>query len=408
MSTRNAAWLVWSVWGLTIVLVILRLVLQYMNDPTSFLGNLFKVLSLAFATVGALVAARRPGNPVGWIFGVGALLLALSDFAEQYAVFALVTNPGALSGGLLMGWIRLWASTLGFYLIFTFTLLLFPGGRLLSQRWRPVMWLAVAAAGMLAVAAALQPGPFSFIPSIRNPLGIEGVSGVFPWVDGIVSTFVLAVVGLCAVSVILRFRRAHGEERQQLKWIAYAATLLLLYAIIGALIGMLSPQYALALELAEAPVFVALPIAVGIAILKYRLYNIDLIIRRTLIYAALTGALALVYFGSVAVLEALFRAVTSQEQPQLVIVLSTLAIAALFAPLRRRMQNAIDRRFYRRKYDAEKTIAAFSAVLREELELDQLDTALLSVIQETFQPESLSLWRPDASYPGKGNQMERF
>ena len=147
MSTRNAAWLAWSVWGLSVVLVAIRLALQYVNDPSSFLGNLFKVLSLAFATVGALVASRRPENPIGWIFGAGAFLLALSDFAEQYAIYALVTKPGVLSGGMVMGWIRLWASTLGFYLIFTFTLLLFPSGRLLSQRWRPVMWFAVGIGG---------------------------------------------------------------------------------------------------------------------------------------------------------------------------------------------------------------------------------------------------------------------
>ncbi len=399
MSRRNAAWLAWSIWGLSIVFVALRLVLQYANDPASFLGNLFKVLSLAFATVGALIAWRRPENPIGWIFGAGALLLALSDFAEQYAFYALVTKPGALPGGVVMGWIRLWASTLAFSLIFTLTLLLFPNGRLLSQRWRPVMWLAVVALGLLAVTAALQPGPLSHISSIHNPFAIKGTTDTHPWMQGIVSVLILAAVGACAISVILRFRRAHGQERQQIKWIAYAAALLILYAIVGVLIQTFAPRYLLAVELAEAPFFVALPIAVGIAILKYRLYNIDLIIRRTLIYGALTAVLALVYFGSVAVLQALFQAVTGQQQSQLVIVLSTLAIAALFAPLRHRMQNAIDRRFYRRKYDAEKTIAAFSAVLREEVDLDRLETALLSIIEETFQPESLSLWRREASHP---------
>jgi hypothetical protein len=408
MSMRNAAWLAWSVWGLTIVLVALRLVLQYLNDPASFLGNLFKVLSLAFATVGALVASRRPQNPIGWILEAGALLLALSDFAEQYAVYTLVTEPGALWGGWFMGWIRLWASTLGFYLIFTFTFLLFPSGRLLSRRWLPVMWFAVGVAGLLTVTAALQPGSFSFIPSLQNPYGIDAKAGVLSQVNGIVNSLVRASVGSSALSVILRFRRAQGEERQQFKWIAYAAALLILYAIVGVFVETLSPQYALALESAEAPVFVALPVAVGIAILKYRLYDIDLIIRRTLIYGILTAALALVYFGSVAVLQALFSAVTGQQQSPLVIVLSTLAIAALFAPLRRHVQNAIDHRFYRRKYDAEKTIANFSAFLRDEVDLDRLETALLSVIEETFQPESLSLWRRESSHLGKGIQIERY
>ncbi len=407
MSTRTVAWLAWSVWGLSVALVSLRLVLQYVNDPSSFLSDLFKVLSLAFATVGALVASRRPKNPVGWIFVAGALLLALSDFSEQYAIYALVTKPGTLPGGMVMGWIRLWASTLGFYLVFTFTLLLFPDGPLLSHHWRLVLWLAVGAAGLLTVTATLQPGPFSFIPSIHNPYGIDASVGVLSLVNGIVNFLVLAAVGSSAISVILRFRLSRGEERQQIKWIAYAAVLLILYAIVGVLIEMLLPQYALALELAEAPVVVALPIAVGIAILRYRLYSIDLIIRRTMIYGALTGALALAYFGCVVVLEALFHVVTGQQQSQLVIVLSTLAIVVLFAPLRREVQNAIDRRFYRRKYDAEKTIATFSAFFRNEGDLDRLEPALLSVIEETFQPESLSLWMRETSPPERGSQFEQ-
>lgn len=406
-NTRNAVWLAWSLWGLSIVLVALRLVLQYANNPATFLGNLFKVLSLAFATVGAVIAWRRPENPIGWIFGTGALLLALSDFAKQYAIYALVTKPGALLGGVVMGWIRLWASTLGFYLIFTFTLLLFPNGRLLSQRWRLVLWLAIGAAGLLTVMAALQPGPLSHISTVHNPFAIEGTTVVYPWVPSIVSVLILAAVGACAISVILRFRRAQGEERQQLKWIAYAAALLILYAIVGVLIQAFAPRYQLAVELAEAPVFVALPIAVGIAILNYRLYDIDLIIRRTLIYGVLTGALTLVYFGSVALLQTFFRAFTGQQQSPLVVVLSTLAIARLFAPLRRQMQNAVDRRFYRHKYDAEKTIAAFNTVLRDEVDLQRLETALLTIIEETIQPESLSLWRPKASHPEKRIRIER-
>jgi hypothetical protein len=207
------------------------------------------------------------------------------------------------------------------------------------------------------------------------------------------------------VSLLLRFRHATGVERQQLKWFTYGAVLLgvvLISDFFYTFPGIWeSAKEALALNMLP-------PLTIGIATLRYRLYDIDLIIRRTLIYGALTGALALVYFGSVTLLQTLFSTMTNQQQSPLVIVLSTLAIAALFAPLRRQIQNAIDRRFYRRKYHAEKTIAAFSAVLREEVDLDKLETALLSVIEETFQPESLSLWRREASPPRREVKSNKY
>ena len=343
--------LAWSLWALSVALVALRLLLQYVNDPASFLGNLFKVLSLAFATVGALIASRRPENPVGWIFGAGALLLALADFAEQYAVYALVTRPGALPGGVIMAWIRLWAGTLGFSLIFTFTLLLFPNGRLLSRRWRSVMWLAVGATGLVTITAALQPGPFRLIPSINNPLGIEGAAGL--WVQGIVDVLVLAAVGASAISLILRFRRARGEERQQLKWVAYAAALLIFFAIVTGLIEGLAPQYQLAVDVAEAPVFVALPIAVGIAILKYRLYDIDLLINRSLVYGTLTALLLALFGASLIAISQVFQ--NFAGGPLVAVAGSAGAFGIIFQPARRRLQRFVDQRFYNIQIDYQKT-----------------------------------------------------
>jgi len=349
--------LAWSLWALSVALVALRLLLQYVNDPASFLGNLFKVLSLAFATVGALIASRRPENPVGWIFGAGALLLALADFAEQYAVYALVTRPGALPGGVIMAWIRLWAGTLGFSLIFTFTLLLFPNGRLLSRRWRSVMWLAVGATGLVTITAALQPGPFRLIPSINNPLGIEGAAGL--WVQGIVDVLVLAAVGASAISLILRFRRARGEERQQLKWVAYAAALLIFFAIVTGLIEGLAPQYQLAVDVAEAPVFVALPIAVGIAILKYRLYDIDLLINRSLVYGTLTALLLALFGASLIAISQVFQ--NFAGGPLVAVAVSAGAFGIIFQPARRRLQRFVDQRFYNIQIDYQKTPPNLSA-----------------------------------------------
>lgn len=352
--------LAWSLWALSVALVALRLLLQYLNDPASFLGNLFKVLSLAFATVGALIASRRPANPVGWIFGAGALLLALSDFAEQYAVYALVTRPGALPGGVMMAWIRLWASTLSFPLMFTFTLLLIPNGRLLSQRWRPVMWLAAGAIGLLTVTIALQPGPFRLIPSIfrlipsiNNPFGIEGAAGVLPWVQDIVGLLILTAEGASAISLILRFRRARGEERQQLKWVAYAATLFILFYIVAVPFQILAPQYQDAVESASVPILAALPIAVGIGILKYRLYDIDLLINRSLVYGTLTALLLALFGVSLIAISQVFQ--NFAGGPLVAVAVSAGAFGIIFQPARRRLQRFVDQRFYNIQIDYQKT-----------------------------------------------------
>ncbi len=345
--------LAWSLWALCAALVALRLLLQYVNDPASFLGNLYKVLSLAFATVGALIASRRPENPVGWIFGAGSLLLALSDFAEQYAVYALVTQPGALPGGVVMAWTRLWAGSLGFALMFTFTLLLIPNGRLLSPRWRPMLWLAVGATGLITITAALQPGPFWFIPSVNNPLDIGGATAVFPWVEFFVGVLLLAAVGASAVSLILRFRRARGEERQQLKWIAYAAALLILFAIVALTIEGLAPEYQFAVDIAEVPVVVALPFAVGLAILKYRLYDIDLLINRSLVYGALTVLLSALFGVSLMAISQVFQ--NFAGGPLVAVAVSAGAFGIIFQPARRRLQRFVDRRFYNIQIDYQKT-----------------------------------------------------
>jgi hypothetical protein len=281
----------------------------------------------------------------------------------------------------------------------TFLLLLFPHGQLLSPHWRPVAWLAavvtIAGTALLAIVPwdLLNPG----VPA-QNPVSVEGLRylGIAPpvpiFVIGIPTTL------LSTVSLVLRFRRSRGEERQQLKWFVYAGVL-----IVGALfVPLLVPGAAS--SLLQLLVMPSLPVAAGIAILRYRLYDIDRIINRTLVYGALTASLALVYFASVVTLQYTFRTLTGGES-QLVIVASTLAIAALFQPLRRRIQIMIDRRFYRRKYDARRTLEAFSAKLRDETDLDALSNNLVGVVKETIQPAHVSLWlRPET--PSKGQQAD--
>jgi hypothetical protein len=236
--------------------------------------------------------------------------------------------------------------------------------------------------------------------SIENPLSIEGLEGVGDLIDPLLEAFWYGVLGLVAVaSLFVRFRHAGGVERQQIKWLAYAASLVVLgtslaYGVYGATGARWTWQVGITLL---AIGLVGSPIAVGIAISRYRLYEIDILINRTLVYGALTAALALLYLGGVATTQEIFRAVTSQaQQPQLAIVISTLVIAALFNPLRRRIQSFIDRRFYRKKYDTKKTLETFSARLRDETDLDALSEDLVGVVRETIQPAHVNLWlRPD-------------
>jgi hypothetical protein len=288
-------------------------------------------------------------------------------------------------------------------LIILFLPLYFPDGRLLSPRWRPVLWLALLfSVGFGVLFGALYPGEMDElspgiggdVPGIVNPLGIEALRSLdrVPQID-IILPVLLIVLVLCSVaSLVVRFRRSSGEERQQMKWLTYAvaaafATLLLEMSLPA------DSAWNPAVDSLDNLVGVGLPVAVGIAILKYRLYDIDIIINRTLVYGSLTVMLGLIYFGGVATTQALFRALTGQEQqPQLAVVVSTLAIAALFMPLRRRIQSFIDRRFYRSKYDARKTLEAYSAKLRNETDLDALSEDLVGVVRETMQPAHASLW----------------
>jgi cytochrome bd-type quinol oxidase subunit 2 len=288
-------------------------------------------------------------------------------------------------------------------------ILLFPDGRLPSRRWRPRTWFSGAVMALLSAGILLNPGPLEGFKGVRNPFGLER----YPW---IIDAFpvVLALLPLCilasAVSLVLRYRRAGSEVREQIKWVAFAALFVgVLFVItIGASVLLVpttasgrEPQWLAFLDQVGFISFAGIPITVGIAVLRYRLYDIDVIINRALVYFPLTALLALIYVGSVVGMQALFRALTGQEST-LAVVASTLAIAALFNPLRRRVQAFVDRRFYRSRYDARKTLEAFSGKLRDETDLEALNNDLLGVVRETMQPAHISLWlRPDTPLKGK-------
>jgi hypothetical protein len=336
----------------------------------------------AFMIVGALIVAHRPSNAIGWIFSAIGLLAFTALLAVQYATYAYVTRPGSLPGAILAAWYGSWPWYPAIALALIFTPLLFPTGRLLSPRWRPIAWLAGTTTAALMLLGALGPelDLATTDQGIANPIGVAWVKNSEETVDTTVSAL-LVISGLAAAgSLVLRFRRSRGEERQQLKWFTYAVALLPLFVLPGTGVTLLT-----------AVPLVLLPAAVGIAILRYRLYDIDRLINRTLVYGLLSALLASVYAGTVLVLGQVFGGV-GKDPSSWAVAGATLAVAALFQPARRRIQAVVDRRFNRRKYDAAKTVEAFSTRLRDELDLDTLSAELLAVVDQTMQPSQAWLW----------------
>ena len=386
MSGRTA----WGLWASTVLAMVLALLLASLNEPSSSLRTtaLISLVILAFSTVGALIGSRRPGNPIGWLFCSGALAWILGELALEYGVYALITAPGSLPAGGWVAWFGAWARGMGWFLLVLFLLPLFPNGRLPSPRWRPLLWGTVGFVGLFTLVSWFSSESVDFrLASVRNPLGME-LEAVDVLGEAMYLSLPLLIVPSGAAAIV-RFRRSRGDERQQLKWFAYAAALMVVVfaAWISLALAGLAPSNAL---MWTVPLL-GLPTAVGVAVLKYRLYDIDLLINRTLVYGSLTAVLAATYFAGVVVIQYALRATTGQESP-LAVVASTLAIAALFNPLRRRVQSFVDRRFYRSKYDAGWVLADFSARLRDETDLDKLDEDLLATVRETVQPAHVSLW----------------
>ncbi len=409
MSTRAASWLSWSMCALCVgmaalgvlFLVLLRrfphdvIVDQWLHNvmvSVAFSPVLAVVPVLTFSTMGAVIASRQPDNPIGWIFCAIGFLGGVRLVSTEYAAYSLVAESGLPPGGKVLAWIAcwLWVPDVGLYLCLA---LLFPNGRLPSTHWRPFAWFIAAVVTAGTVAVALSPGPIRGLEPIDNPLGLER----FPQA-AVLTEALLYALGLVAVaSVLMRLQRSRGEERQQIKWFAYAGVLLVISTIITYVLSEATSLWWVGwVVFVPAMIGIAgLPVGVGIAILRYRLYEIDILINRTLVYSALTTLLVVLYFCGIVVLQSLIVLLTGQ-QSTLAVVASTLLIAALFTPLRRRIQSFIDRRFYRRKYDARKTLEAFSAKLRDETDLEALNSELVGVVMETMQPAHVSLWlRPD-------------
>jgi hypothetical protein len=431
MSRRTAAWLAWSVWAVCVVLITLALVLDFMTEELPLdvgglrydpaFAVLTGVLSLAYPAVGALIASRLPTNPIGWIFCGLGLIYVTRRFTTAYADHAFLETL-ALPWGEFAAWFSTWIGFAGPTLA-VFLMLLFPGGRLPSRRWRIVVWLTVLGAAMSTLGFAFMPSSLLTHSDVANPFAIVGVIyGKLPTyqffgVSRLLGMTLLSTSILAALfSVILRLRHARGNDRQQIKWFLFAAVPLTVLGSLDELNTivalfttdfMFRPVYILyswglvvLVVYVEVLALLFVPVCTYIAILRYNLYDIDVVINRTLVYGSLTATLVALYFVGIVVLQRGFVLLTGQRST-LAVVASTLLIAALFTPLRRRIQSFIDRRFYRRKYDARKTLEAFSAQLRDETDLEALSNDLVGVVRETMQPAHISLWlRPDTLQRG--------
>ena len=395
MSRRTAAWFAWAVCALSLALTALSFLLIVLilnlDTPAYFFWPELTVLAIGYSVIGAVIASRLPNHPIGWICCAIGLIAAVDHFGGEYAVYALLAHPEALAGGQAMLWLQGWFWML-FVGLIVFLLLLFPNGRLPSSRWRPFAWgsVAVISVGVIWSSAISPDVRFDAPPS---PIQL----------------LVLLLGLVAAASVVVGRRNARGVERQQIKWLLYAGPIWFVGSALKiAVFFFMLVEGAWGLWVSYLLVAVGGlggPIAIGIAILRYRLYEIDILINRTLVYGSLTALLALVYFGGIVVLQRVFVVLTG-EKSTLAVVASTLVIAALFNPLRRRVQEFVDRRFYRRKYDARKTLEAFSARLRDETDLGALRDELVGVVRETMQPAHVSLWlRPD-TVPSRKSEQE--
>ncbi|HAF12044.1 MAG TPA: hypothetical protein DCK98_18490 [Chloroflexi bacterium] len=393
MSARVAAW---SLAAFAISLTVLYHVLDLLNAHRYALPVVGTIIGIAFLIVGALIALHRPRNPIGWIYLVCMTLIAFSgsgNVSEQYGYYALITRPGSLPAADWVVWAGSVTVGTAFATLVFFSLLLFPDGRLPSPRWRPIAGAAVVVIALLGTGTALSPEDV-LSPGVVVASPIRLVEGgplldVLGWPSGV---FAIGVALACLAAPFVRFRAASGVERQQLKWFAYGAALIpavALVAIIGSLVapGVLESTAGANLW----PLSVAgIPIATGVAILRLRLYDIDVLINRTLVYVALSAVLVAAYVVGVAAFQFLLSPFTAGSP--IAVAASTLGVVALFQPLRRRIQALVDRRFYRQRYDAERTLDAFTARLRDQVDLDALRGELLGVVADTLQPTQASVW----------------
>jgi hypothetical protein len=391
IDERTARWLSGTGLGLIVTMVVVSALI---GEDEVAAGVVLGVWLTALGTVGALVAARRPQNPIGWLLLSAAMLISLFLFGDAYASYSIELDH-SLPLDRFTAWLTLWVAVPGFG-AFIFVFLLFPDGRVLSPRWRWLVWLGIVGLCAVVLGLAIRPGPIDSVPSLDNPFGIQEAEGLARFLtEGPGGLLDGAVVLASVLSLILRIRRSRGTQRQQMRWFVYSVVMFVVVfgaaQILWAIVeepesGGPANTFGFAAIMLS---LIFIPVSMGIGILRYRLYDIDVIVNKTLVYGALTAILALAYLGIVVALQSVIPGAGDSD---LTIAGSTLAVAALFRPLRGRIQGFIDRRFYRRRYDAQRTLESFSSRLRDDVDLDHLSADLLGVVRDTMQPAHASLW----------------
>jgi len=385
MGTRRTRWLAWSLGVLSVALSVAAVGLAARNGegPAELVANhhaIGIVTAIGMAVLGALIANRKPRNPIGWLMSLSGLLLGVFSFNQQYAPLAVAESLPLVG---LSSWLATWTALPGIAITITSSLQLFPDGRLPSPRWRPVAWVSAAAAVVPAAVIAVRAWPLRGPELAALTFDHPAIAAVF----GIGFLVVLALSVVSMAALVVRFRRSAGVERQQIKWFAYGA-------MIGIPLGLPAqvPFWGPILELVQPPLMFA---GLGIGMFRHRLYDVDRVINRTLVYGLLTAVLGLAYAAGSLVF--VLVAGAGSDPPSWLVAAATLATAAVFRPARRRIQAVVDRRFNRRRYNAAQTIEAFSARLREQVDLATLSAELLAVVDQTVQPTRTSLWlrRPE-------------